>query len=643
MTDMLEIRDALRNEISYRTLERKRYVLSSAPASDLGEVILLRSAFVQTNHAYLDYTARGWYLTPKFPNVRSKDNANQALGINQEYRLRANVRYTIGDFEIALVETDAGMADAGPVAGASMLPFDLLIHETKLRVSNETERLAGRGELNQDDPQYAAKIIPVIERHLAAALAEVDKTALRLCSREALRRDLILRILGHPGTFAGAQGTAISRMARDDMIRLHRDFFQVLGVTQAPRQQRQDLARLQAGFDETFATRANMIDFNLLKTLVEESVRQSVRALMVSIGPLEPLRAIDAISEIMVVAYDQIFVEIDGVLMLTGLSFVDEQESMRIAAKIARDSNTSVDRSMPYRDGRLSDGSRVNMVIPPIALKGATVTIRKFGKSALTLDRLLEKESLSPAMASFLRACVVAKKNIVVAGGTGSGKTTMVNWLGSMIPDSERVISIEDTAELQLPLEHLVSLQAVAKTADNAGHTIRDLVRNALRMRPDRIIIGECRGGEAFDMLQAMNTGHEGSMTTLHANNPVETMSRIENLVLAAGEGLPVDAIRYQIAGAIDFVVQLRQYADGIRKISEIAEIGTIDPVTNRIEVNPIFRTHYDPGRPENGTTFQFAGRTPEDIATLVDAGFDARLLMRKRAATPSPAAVTHA
>jgi len=634
MGTTLEIRHTLRNEVHEITLGRKRYVLGSSAESEHGEAIRLQSAFVRKNHAFLDYSARGWNLTAKFADVRSKDDRNEELEIDTEYRFRANARFTIGDFELALIETpDAGELDAEASKGP-MPRLDMLIDETKLRVSDETERLAGRGELDQDDPDYAVKIMPIIDRHLADAIQAVEKGDLRLCAKEALRRDLIMRTLGHTGTLERARGHSVKDINRDDMARLHAEFQSKLCLSSASRSHRDNLRRLNVEFGTVFAAKANTLDFNLLKKLVEETVRQSVRAIITSIGPLEPLREIDAISEIMVVAHDEIFVEIEGRLMLTGLRFVDEAESMRVAAKIARDSDTSVDRTNPYRDGRLADGSRVNMVIPPIALKGAAVTIRKFGKSALTLEQLVVKESLSPAMASFLKACVVSKKNIVVAGGTGSGKTTMVNWLGSFIPISERVITIEDTAELRLDLEHVVSLQAVAKTPDNAGHTIRDLVKNALRMRPDRIVIGECRGGEAFDMLQAMNTGHEGSMTTLHANNPIETMSRIENLVLAAGEGLPVDAIRYQIAGALDFVVQLKQYADGNRKIAEIAEVGGIDPISSRVEINPIFQTHYNPNRPRDGTAFTFAGRTPVAIAEIVEAGFDPGLLMAGVSAT---------
>lgn len=628
MPVVLEVKDPLRSSVLRLPLERKRYVLGTGKESEHGIAIKLTSAFVKRDHALLMYDARGWTIKALQPHVRKPDDANSLLSVGEKYRFRVNSRITIGDLEVSLVEV-SGAEDQAPIEFSLQLgPLDSLIEATKLRVSNETERLAGRGKLNQDDPDYTLKIRPIIQQFLTPAIEALDQKEIRLKAKEALRRDLIYRILGHEGTLARSDSEDVSEMDRQKIEKTHRAFFRGLQLSFEPRMQRSSLRALTDNFERAFRSISTTLDFNLLKKLVDATVSQSVQAIMTSIGPLEPLREIDQISEIMVVSYDEIFVEIDGVIMLTGLSFVDERSSMKVAAKIARDSNTSVDRSMPYRDGRLSDGSRVNMVIPPIALKGATVTIRKFGKSALSLETLLLKESISPAMASFLQACVVSKKNIVVSGGTGTGKTTMVNWLGTLIPSSERVITIEDTAELRLELEHLVTMQAVAKTADSDGHSIRDLVRNALRMRPDRIIVGECRGAEAFDMLQAMNTGHEGSMTTLHANNPVETMSRIENLVLGAREGLPVDAIRYQIAGSIDYVVQLRQYADGSRKISEIAEVGSIDQITKRVEVNPIFQTFYNSNSPEAGTAFAFAGRTPTAIADIVEAGFDASLLM---------------
>jgi Flp pilus assembly protein TadB/energy-coupling factor transporter ATP-binding protein EcfA2 len=421
MGNVLEIRS--RNDFVRQPLERKRYVLTNAERSEYGEAICLQSAFVQKDNALLHYTPRGWYIEPRFPNVRNKGDGNEELEVGAEQRFRPSMRITIADVELALVETVEADDEADLSVAADLAPLDHLIDETKLRVSDETERLAGRGELNQDDPEYPRKIMPIIEKHLAPALAAVEQGDLLRCAQEALRRDLILRILGHPGVLARATGRNVVEMNR-------RDIGQV--------------------------------------------------------------------------------------------------------------------------------------------------------------------------------------------GGTGSGKTTLLNALSAYIPEDERLVTIEDAAELQLQQPHVAQTETRPPNLEGRGEiTTRDLVRNALRMRPDRIIVGECRGNEALDMLQAMNTGHEGSMTTIHANNPTECMSRIENLVLSAGEGLPVDAIRQQIAGAVDFVVQVGKYSDGSRKILEIAEVGDVDPVTGRVEVNPIFQTHYNARRPGRGTAFTFAGRTPRAIASL--------------------------
>jgi pilus assembly protein CpaF len=321
-----------------------------------------------------------------------------------------------------------------------------------------------------------------------------------------------------------------------------------------------------------------------LKALTSEVLNEAV-----GLGPLEELLADATVSEVMVNQFDEIFVERSGKLERYPLAFTGERAVLGVIERIVAPLGRRIDESSPMVDARLKDGSRVNAIIPPLALKGATLTIRKFPKHRLTVDDMLRYGSISEDMADFLRTCVTYRKNLIVAGGTGSGKTTFLNLLSNFIPDGERIITIEDAAELKLNHSHLVSLESRPSNVEGRGQIhIRDLVKNSLRMRPDRIVVGECRGGEALDMLQAMNTGHEGSMTTLHANSPRDAIARLETLVLMAGMDLPLSAIREQIASAVDIVVQQTRFACGSRKVTSISEITGIEG--GRIQLQELFK-----------------------------------------------------
>ncbi|WP_425059625.1 hypothetical protein SCACP_02170 [Sporomusa carbonis] len=291
-------------------------------------------------------------------------------------------------------------------------------------------------------------------------------------------------------------------------------------------------------------------------------------------GPIDPLLKDDSISEVMVNSASQVYVERKGKLILSDVRFRDDAHVMHIIEKIVAPLGRRIDESSPMVDARLPDGSRVNAIIPPLALKGPCLTIRKFAKNPLTVDDLINFGTLTQEMADFLRACVEGKLNIVVSGGTGSGKTTTLNILSSFIPHDERIITIEDAAELQLRQEHVVTLETRPANIEGKGAiSMRDLVRNSLRMRPDRIVVGEVRSGEALDMLQAMNTGHDGSLTTGHANTPRDMLSRLETMVLMAGMDLPVRAIREQIASAVDLILQQSRLQDGSRRITHLTEV----------------------------------------------------------------------
>lgn len=309
----------------------------------------------------------------------------------------------------------------------------------------------------------------------------------------------------------------------------------------------------------------------------------------VGLGPLEELLADDSVSEIMVNRFDEIFVEQGGRLQKHALTFTGDRAVMGVIERIVAPLGRRIDESSPMVDARLKDGSRVNAIIPPLALKGPTLTIRKFAKRKLGIQDLVQFGAVSAEMAEFLQICVEARKNIVVSGGTGSGKTTLLNILSNFIPNGERVITVEDAAELQLHHEHLITLESRPANVEGKGAVpIRDLVKNTLRMRPDRIVVGECRGAEALDMLQAMNTGHEGSLTTLHANTPRDGLARLETMVLMAGMDLPLAAIREQIASAVDIVVQQTRFGCGSRKVTSITELTGIE--SGKIQIQELFR-----------------------------------------------------
>jgi len=326
-----------------------------------------------------------------------------------------------------------------------------------------------------------------------------------------------------------------------------------------------------------------------------------VAAAILGYGPIEPLLHDDSVTEIMINGPHQVYVERAGKLKETDVRFHDATEVMHVIDRIVAPLGRRVDESSPMVDARLPDGSRVNIIIPPLALTGPTVTIRKFAKQAHGVEDLIRWGTLSKELADFLKACVVARLNIVISGGTSSGKTTLLNILSSFIPSHERIVTIEDAAELQLRQGHVVRLESRPANAEGRGQiTIRQLVVNALRMRPERIVVGEVRGGEALDMLQAMNTGHDGSLTTAHSNGPRDTLRRVETMVLMAGMDLPLRAVREQIASAFNLVVHVSRLGDGSRKIVNVTEVQGMEGDT--VVMQDVFK-YVQTGAREGGVT----------------------------------------
>lgn len=341
---------------------------------------------------------------------------------------------------------------------------------------------------------------------------------------------------------------------------------------------------------------------------------------IVGLGPLEPLLQDDSISEIMVNGANSVYAEVRGKIELTAVKFRDDAHVMNIINRIVSTVGRRIDESSPMVDARLPDGSRVNAIIPPVSLSGPTITIRKFAKNPLTVSDLIRFSSVSPQMMGFLEACVKGRLNIIVSGGTGSGKTTLLSVLSGYIPENERIVTIEDAAELQLRQRHVITLESKPANVEGMGAiTIRDLVRNALRMRPDRIVVGEVRSGETLDMLQAMNTGHDGSLTTAHANSPRDLMSRLETMVLMSGMEIPVKAIREQIASALDVVVHQARMRDGSRKIVSITEVVGMESDT--ITLQDIFVY-----RPSMGETGEGGPMRGSFVSTGIRPGFVEKL-----------------
>lgn len=353
----------------------------------------------------------------------------------------------------------------------------------------------------------------------------------------------------------------------------------------------------------------------LIKDILDEAL---------GLGPLEDLLSDATVTEIMVNRKDQIYVEKDGKVSLSPKVFNSDMSLLGIISRIVSPIGRRIDESSPMVDARLKDGSRVNAVIPPMALNGPCITIRKFSKDPFGVQNLIGFNTINQAMADFLKICVENRKNVVISGGTGSGKTTTLNILSSFIPDDERIVTIEDAAELQLSQEHVVRLESRPPNIEGKGEiTIRHLVKNSLRMRPDRIIVGECRGGESLDMLQAMNTGHDGSLTTAHANSPQDLLSRLETMVMMSGEDLPSRAIREQISSAVDIVVQQSRLTCGSRKITHVSEVTGIED--DMIVLQDIFYFKQE-GFDESGKTkgqFIATGWIPDFFHDLINRGID--------------------
>ena len=483
-----------------------------------------------------------------------------------------------------------------------------------------------------DERQREELLSAELDRLLSVELDLAGKPGMiatinRYC-KEALRRPLISACL-----MSGTRGdielsfSQLNAEQRARAIELREELASELRLEMTAASTAADLRLLHDGFDDAYKAVSGMIRETFKLALIRDAVREKVMGLFFRLGPIQFLIDVPVISEIMVCGFDRIFVEKGNRMFETGLSFASESELFTVAARIAGRDGKQLTEGAPMADARLPDGSRANIVASPTSLGGLSLTIRKFGKGHWSVADLRSNRALSLPMERFLGACVKARKNVVISGGTGSGKTTLLNALAMFVPDEERIVTIEDTSELRLLNRNLVTLESRRANMDGRGEiSIRDLVKNALRMRPDRIVVGECRGGETLDMLQAMNTGHAGSMTTAHANSPHDLILRLETMVLQSGEELPIHAIRQQIGAAIDVIVQVSKTRSldpdapataRQRTIVEIAELGEFDPDTGEIPVNPIFELAQSGGTPR----FAISGYIPSFFDELAVQG----------------------
>ncbi len=401
-------------------------------------------------------------------------------------------------------------------------------------------------------------------------------------------------------------GTALATQAGNTYTqvrhRLHRGLLEVLNPQAVATA---SMAQIQVAINQ-YLDDALSRESLPLSRVEREQLAEDLLYEVIGLGPLSPLMTDPTVADILVNGPHQIFVERHGLLELTGIRFHDNEHLMLTIERILSRVGRRVDESNPMADARLPDGSRVNVIIPPIAVRGPTMSIRRFMREVFGMEELVSGGSLTEKAAAFLKLAVQARMNIIVSGGTGSGKTTMLNCLSNHIPEGERIVTIEDTAELRLNHQHIVTLEARPANAEGRGQvSIRDMVRNALRMRPDRVVVGEVRGGEALDMLQAMNTGHDGSLATLHSNSPRDTLARLETMMLMADVDLPQRVLREQVGSALDYIVHLSRFADGSRRVTHITEVVGVDNGT--LLTQDLFTTR----REDNGFVMRAKGVLP--------------------------------
>ena len=612
-------------------LDNSRYVLDVVGSRvrigrDAENEIVLNSPFVAEQAAVLYRNGPNWELAALGLNGCQIGDAEVRGG--ERRTIEGGQTLKIFPFTFTLEMPQAAQNSDDAIRQALSQDLSQLIHAVHLELLGRMNLEAAATSSAKVDEKY----LLTLERNLeeiarGKGLLDAKKAALlNHVAGQCVRSELLGNLVASAGA-AGADpwhaATDWSRLVstvpeREDELRATvENVSQALGL-QAVRDLSEQIDRVDKNFWITWERRTlRDVHEEFKRYLALRYVKKEVKDIVFGYGPLEDLLRTPTVSEIMVVDREHIFVEKNGVLENSGRRFISDEVTQAIIERIVSKVGRRIDRSRPLVDARLTDGSRVNAVIAPLAVSGPCLTIRKFPARKLLIDDLVAKGSLTRTVAEFLRAAVHSRKNILISGGTGSGKTTLLNCLSDFIPDKERIVTIEDTAELQLKKEHVVRLETKEANVEGTGaYTIRDLVKNALRMRPDRIVVGECRGPEALDMLQAMNTGHDGSLTTIHANTAQDVLLRLQVLVQMAAD-LPVESINRQISSAIDLVVQLTRCRDGRRVVSQVTELAGIEERTGEIRTKDLFLLEETDGTPQLSAT----GIIPSFMGELIEAG----------------------
>ena len=562
---------------------------------DANNDLELPSPFVSREHARLIRRDGEYFVENVGLNGTLVDE--QLVGVGEQVKISVGQELHLGEWTLYLS------------AEETLRPSDQAIHirreRTPLAKAMEIEKrihaeLLRRLNLRtvdveaQDDPRYVVHIKAHLSAVLDLVISEVDDETGWFLVEQQLKRDLITELSRRAGSkmrpsLLPPGDSALDQQYETGLLRLRDLLIGDLSLKFGSEHVKEDVAKIEEHFHEEFNHEAPQVTESLWVYIVRRYLLKDILDIVVGLGPIQDLLDMPNVTEVMVVGPNKIYIEERGVIRNTGRSFFSEEVVYTVIERIVTPIGRRIDRSSPIVDARLPDGSRVNATIAPLSLVGPVLTIRKFAEVPFTIDDLVGFGTITPWAANFLRACVLGRLNILVAGGTASGKTTLLNVLSSYIPPHERIITVEDSAELQMFQEHVVRMETRQANVEGKGrYSIRDLVQNSLRMRPDRIIVGEVRGAEALDMLQAMNTGHDGSLTTIHANGPEDAMKRLEGLVLEAVD-MPIRAIREQIVTALDIVCHLTRFADGRREVTAIAEVTGMDRDEGTIVVEEIF------------------------------------------------------
>ncbi len=585
--------------------------------------VALRSPFVSRRHARIFKEAGSYFIESL--GLNGVTVANKLVPHHERKKIDYGDEVRLGEFSVYMMAPAAKRIGAGERAASPrkrVIELEQKMHAALLDRMN----LRVTAQTGSDHQQVA-----LIKRYLAEIIKahqdEVDADMAEHLMREFLFRsaatEIARRATGKLMYSYGFEDTDLLTPRFEEVInRMIGDILSDFPLRLRPHTMKEDIAAVERDWDAQMRKHSPRITPELSEYITRRMLSKEIEDVVLGYGPLQDLLEMPNVNEIMVVGKDRIYIEKDGMVQNTGRSFFSDEVVQSIIERIITPVGRRIDRSTPLVDARLPDGSRVNAIINPLSLSGPVLTIRKFARIPFTIDDLIERGTLTEQTAGFLRACVLGRKNIIISGGTGSGKTTTLNVLSNFIPSEERIVTIEDSAELQLPQEHLVRLETRPANIEGRGaYTIRDLVRNALRMRPDRLIVGECRGPEALDMLQAMNTGHDGSLTTIHANNPADTLMRVETMVLMAVE-MPVRAIREQVVAALDLVVQIARLPDGRRRVTHITEICGIDPETTRVITEDIFTLRSPRGKDEKDGNLRHTGYIPQFAEELISKGY---------------------